>query len=149
MTHAYPDKRIWNLDYLTIDMVLAGSFEWRELANVLSQAGLNLCARKLECQDSLYVFQMAHEVCHSENRLSTALENLISTRYFDWIDFVRETESEQVYQYACGFKFEKKSKTCGLIWALATDLREPFSQLVRKLHQRFQMEQIARLGAAI
>jgi len=145
--HALSGKRIWNLDCLTVDLVLAGSFEWRELANLLAGSGLSLCARKLECQDSLYVFQIAHEVCHSENKLSVALEKLISVRYRDWVEFVRESESTQVYEYACGFKFEKKSKTCGLIWALATDLREPFTQLVRKLHQRFQMEQIARLGS--
>ncbi len=144
--HAFLGKRIWDLDCLTVDMVLAGSFDWRELANFLSGAGLKLCSSKLDCQDSLYVFQMAHQVCHSENKLSVALEKLIFIRYRDWIEFVRESESEQVYEYACGFKFEKRSKTCGLIWAIATDLREPFSQLVRKLHQRFQMEQIARLG---
>jgi len=149
MMHALPDRRIWNLDCLTVDLVLAGSFEWRELANLLTGAGLKLCERKLDCQDSLYVFQIAHQVCHSENKLSVALENLISVRYREWIEFVRESESEQVYEYACGFKFEKKSKTCGLIWALATDLREPFVQLVRKLHQRFQMEQIARLDVAL
>ncbi len=63
-------KRIWEVDCRSMEAVIAASFEWRELADLIKDY-LPHCSTNenvLETQ----VYGLIHQCCHSENpRLSS------------------------------------------------------------------------------
>lgn len=136
-------KRIWEIDCRSMEAVIAASFEWRELADLIKNH-LPHCSRNenvLEVQ----VYGLIHQCCHSENPISLQVEDLLNYRYQRFIETMTRLDPCEVGRWILSYNFGKKSALGGMIWALGSDSREGFDCFRRHFHQRLQVYSIQQL----
>lgn len=141
-------KRIWEVDCVSMDGALAGSFDWRELANFLDGAG-RLHAQRgngPESLSALNVQGLVHHACHSENPLSLRLEKLLNRWHDETIGGIVCCDQEDLMRLVLAYPFSERRQTAGLCWALGTDPRAEADCIRRRFHQRFQIESLRRLA---
>lgn len=134
-------KRVWEIDCLSMDAVLAASFDWRELHNHLRTAG---CGIEIPRQTPAHLAEMrvqnhAHHLCHGENGFSIWVERFLNRLYADLIIRVRCASAEQLKTVVSHLDFGRAGKMGGLIWAIGSDAREEMTAVRRLFHQRMQV----------
>lgn len=140
-------KRIWEVDCISMDGALSGSFDWRELANFLEGAGRpQPIAEEPEALTDLNVQGLVHQYCHSENPLSVHLERLLNCWHEDTIACISFCDKEDLMRLVLGYPFSDRLQTAALCWALGTDPRPEADCIRRRFHQRFQMIFLRRLA---
>jgi hypothetical protein len=132
-------KRIWEVDCLSLDAALAGSFEWRELANYVPDFSKifnpELPEEVIEFQLQLFI----HSRSHDANKISLRLENALNDLHAEKMNVVSRLSTQEVNRLIFQIKFSEAKGLGGLFWAIGTDPREEFACISRRLHQRFQM----------
>ncbi len=136
-------KRIWEVDCRSMETVIAASFEWRELADLIKNRLLHCSTSEnvLETQ----VYGLIHQCCHSENPVSLHIEELLNYRYQRFIETMARLYPCEVGRWILSYDFEKKSALGGMLWALGSDSREGFDCLRRHFHQCLQVYSIRKL----
>ncbi len=136
-------KRIWEMDCRSLEAVIAASFEWRELADLMKRKFPHCSGNEnvLEVQ----VYSLIHQCCHSENLISLHIEELLDYRYQRVIETMTRLDLCEVGRWILSYDFEKKSVLGGIIWALGADSRKGFDCLRRHFHQRLQVHSIRKL----
>lgn len=140
-------KRIWQVDCLSMDAALAGSFDWRELDNFLKGAGCRQPAQEgPETLLDLNVQGAVHQQCHSENPLSVRVESLLNRWHAETIVEVSRLGAGDLMRLVIGYPFRSRFQTAALFWALGTDPRPDADGARRRFHQRFQTFSVRRLA---
>lgn len=135
-------KRIWEVDCVSLDAALAGSFDWRELANMLHDFGYRLNPNLEEPKIEIQTQSLVHQSCHDENALSLKIENFLDRIHHIWIESVFNWSTSQCKDFAMTFKWQDKKELAGIFWAFAVDKRDHMECIRRLLHQRYQMVSI-------
>jgi hypothetical protein len=136
-------KRIWEIDCRSMETVIAASFEWRELANLVKDY-LPHCSTNENILE-IQAYGLIHQCCHSENPVSLHIEELLNYRYQRFIETVTRLDPYEAGRWIMSYDFEKKSGLGGMVWALGSDAREGFDCLRRHFHQRLQVYSIRKL----
>ncbi|MBI3306338.1 MAG: hypothetical protein HYZ84_00825 [Candidatus Omnitrophica bacterium] len=139
-------KRIWEVDCWSLDAAMAGSFDWRELVNMLQGHGHSFDLRKPESLLEIQVQYLTHEYCHSENPISTKIESLLNDWHKKTIEYLDRSTLAEIAEHVLTFSWTKKSSYAGLFWALGSDARDGFDCIRRRFHQRFQIVSVRRLN---
>lgn len=139
-------KRIWEVDCTSVDLALAGSFDWKELSNFLDLADKDLSLERVpESFAELDIQGRIHHLCHSCNPVSARLENLLNEFYKETLANVAALTQESLAQMLLGYPFSHKRTTAALCWALGTDPRAEVDCARRRFYQRFQVTMLRRL----
>lgn len=136
-------KRIWEVDCRSMEAVIAASFEWRELANLIKEY-LPHCSKDENVLE-IQTYGLIHQCCHSENPIALHIESQLDYRYQRFIETMARLDSCEVSRWIMSYDFGKKSGLGGMIWALGSDSREGFDCLRRHFHQRLQIHSIRKL----
>lgn len=139
-------KRIWEIDCVSLDAAVAGSFGWRELVNILQSSGHEFDLQKEEGFLEFQAQCLIHECCHSENPVSLRVENLLNSWHAKTLETLSGWPPSQVAEHVLTTPLIKKNYA-GLIWALGSDARQGFDCIRRRFHQRFQIFAVRRLAA--
>lgn len=136
-------KRIWEMDCRSLEAVIAASFEWRELADLMKR-NFPHCSGNENVLE-VRVYSLIHQCCHSENPISLHIEELLDYRYQRVIETMTRLDLCEIGRWILSYDFEKKSVLGGIIWALGVDSRKGFDCLRRHFHQRLQVHSIRKL----
>lgn len=136
-------KRIWEVDCRSLEIVIAASFEWRELFDVLKGSFRSCSSNESILETQMYA--LVHQCCHSNNSASRKLEFLLHYRYQRFIEAVSQMEPSEVLQWVLSYSFGKKLGLGGVMWALGSDAREGFDCIRRHFQQRLQTYSIRKL----
>ncbi len=140
-------KRIWEVDCWSLDAAIAGSFDWRDLINILQGSGHVFDLRRPEYLLESQAHTLIHECCHSENPVSIRIESLLNEWHKKAITQLDSKTPAEVVQYALALSWKKRASYAGMFWALGSDSREGFDCIRRRFQQRFQISSIRRLEA--
>jgi hypothetical protein len=138
-------KRIWEVDCLSLDAALAGSFDWRELANFIQGAGVFIDEKLPDAIKEINCQNIIHQYCHEPNDISLNIENLLNRWHTKIIDAFSIMTVKEAHQHIMTISFEKNKDMGGLFWALGSDPRDGFCCLRRHFHQRVQIYSIRKL----
>ena len=124
--------RIWDVRCEALDLILVGSFDWRELHNLIVSAGeeaeLERC-RPVPLEDR--VFQVAHALSHrAEGGFARALERRLDAMHAALIERVDATAERKVVEWCLQTDLRRRPPVTGHVWAVATDPREAVVQAV-------------------
>ena len=136
-------KRIWEVDCRSMETVIAASFEWRELADLIKDY-LPHCSNEGRILES-QVYGLIHQCCHSQNPISLYVESHLDYRYQRFIETVTRLDICETGRWIMAYDFEKKQGLGGIIWALGSDEREGFDCVRRHFHQHLQVYSIRKL----
>ncbi len=132
-------KRIWEVDCLSIDSVLAASFDWKELSNLLESHGFTVDHSLPDHILEMQIQNVVHRECHEENTLSCTIEALLNRLYADLVLQSEGMSHCQLRMIASNVDFGNPSRLGGLYWALGSDPRDEMECARRFLHQRSQV----------
>ena len=135
-------KRIWEVDCVSMDSVIAATFDWRELVNILEGSGHRLDKTQPEVILEMQTQCLIHQHCHSENEISICIERLLNQWYASTLEKYSQCDISEVLNEL--MKLSMGDKLGGIFWALGTDPRASFDCLRRKFHQRIQVLSIRR-----
>ncbi|MBI3999759.1 MAG: hypothetical protein HY351_04010 [Candidatus Omnitrophica bacterium] len=136
-------KRIWKVDCRSLEIVIAASFEWRELFDVLKGSFRTCSSNENVLETQMYA--LVHQCCHSNNSASRKLEFLLNYRYQRFIEAVCQMDPSEVLQWVLSYSFGKKPGLAGITWAIGSDAREGFDCIRRHFHQRLQIYSVRKL----
>ncbi len=132
-------KRIWEVDCFSMDAVLAASFEWKDLANLLQGFGVEVPHKGVEDQMGMHIHNVMHRYCHSENEVSIAVERILNLLHQHTIEQISHLDTQEVMGFATSFHLSNPRKMGSVFWAIGTDTRKEFECIRRRFHQRFQI----------
>ncbi len=123
-------QNIWNIGCQALDLVLIGSFEWRELHNLLSSTQLapQLEASSLPIEEAL--FKLAHDLCHAETPFSCHVQSVLDRLHHQTIAEVRASDPQPLVEWCAHGALNSGYKLAGLVWAMATDHREAVKRVL-------------------
>lgn len=127
------------MDCLSLDAVLAASFDWKELSNLLETHGIAIDHTFPEHILEMQVQNAVHHECHSDNSLSGTLEVLLNRLYEDLIIQSEGMNPGQMRMIVSNIDFRNPNRMGGLFWAVGSDPREEMGCVRRCLHQRSQV----------
>lgn len=134
-------KRIWEVDCLSMDAALAASFDWRDLLNILHGMGIALSAKGPEWKVEMQVHNKIHQYCHGENSVSLCIEGLLNALHQKTLRQWSGILVEEIAELALSFDL-RKPKLGAVFWAVATDSRPGLDCIRRQFHQRYQIASI-------
>lgn len=117
-------KRIWEVDCGTLDLALAGSFDWRAMANLVKNAGYELRTDLPESALNLGYQNLLHQLCHDRNSVSLSVEQLLNLWYADSITRLSSLPERKLSDYFLSLAYESNKELAGIFWALGSDSRE-------------------------
>jgi hypothetical protein len=139
-------KRIWEVDCLSMDAAIAAAFDWQDLVNFMTSAGINSSQNDSPAWLEMQAQSRVHHHCHSENALSLRIETLLNQWYSGWIQQTAQYEPQDLMTLILNADFLQKKEMAGMTWALGSDPRTGLDCIRRKLHQRFQVVALRRLA---
>jgi len=128
-------KQIWQIGCQALDLVLIGSFEWRELHNLLSTHGLqDVPDASPEMTDALPVedtlVKIAHDLCHSETPFACHLQSLLDHLHSETIAEVRAVDPARLIDWCLRGELTLRYRIPALVWAIVTDPRDAFERII-------------------
>lgn len=147
MANDYPRKRIWEVDCFSMDAVLASSFEWKDLANILQGRGVEISLKGPEDAKRMQVHNLTHRYCHSENDISLTVESILNLLHQHTIEQISHWDAHEVMELAQNFHFSNSKRLSSVFWAIGSEGRKEFDGIRRRFHQRFQIHALRDLTA--
>lgn len=132
-------KRIWEIDCLLLDAILASSFSWTELLELLQKNGLMLEPKKTKRPIEFQIQRLIHKHCHFENPISLELEEKLDERYEKTISMFSDWNAWQVAEYIFSSPPAKKESYRALLWVFSSESREGFECIRRHFYRQFQI----------
>lgn len=124
---------------LAFDVLLTSSFDWRELANVLSDFGMKLSATCKVHGRALGVYQMIHAQCRKKPELGAYLVNRLNGIHQTAICRVQAMDSYEISECLNSISIKDRRKFSAFLWALLTDERHSVQRLANYLIHRYVM----------
>lgn len=136
-------QSIASMRCLAVDVVLMGAFDWRELSNLLAQAGQSAdagcsCSRG----PARSAFRAAHAATHVEGPFSRLLERQLDYRFADLCAFVAASQPDDVVARMAGPGLEP-AELPAMVWALARDPRPEIGALLSSLCEQIQQASLS------
>lgn len=133
--------RIWDVPCEALDLILVGSFDWRELHNLLVSSGeteeLDRC-RMVPHEDA--VFQVAHALSHRvEGGFARALERRLHAMHEAAIERVDAMGERKVVEWCLRADLRRRPPVPGRVWAVGTDPREGVGQVLKPFLVRLRL----------
>lgn len=130
-------KTIQEIDCFALDAILAGSFDWRELANRLVSSGRKI-PLSFENKNVFphMIYQMTHSACHVDCAFSQGVTEVLNKLHGEAIEWVASAEIADLCHTAQNVQVENEPKIAGFLWALATDPREGAQKILHFLLHR-------------
>lgn len=148
MSEGNERKRIWEVDCLSMDAVLAVSFEWRDLANILQGHGVDVSMKGPEDAAAMQVHNLVHRYCHSDNDISLTVESVLNLLHQHTMEQISHLDTQEVMDLALHFNLSNTKRLGGIFWAIGTEGRKEFECIRRRFHQRFQILALRDLATA-
>lgn len=129
-------KKLQDIDCLTQNIVLATSFDWRELSNRLSSAGFSVPTTSVGfCDLPQSIYRMSHAVCHGNTGFAQSINDALDKRYQEQVNQIAAMEISEVCSWIHRVSL-KSPALAGVIWALATDERDGLERILRVFVQQ-------------
>lgn len=134
-------KTVQEIEPLFVDVILAASFEWRDLANHLVSAGRSLpCADRGFLKMPQIVYRMAGKACSIDSDFSRRITTFLDYLHHRVIERAGKMELPELCVLVQEISVRKRSSAAGLLWALATNEKESVRKIARVLLQRITTE---------
>ncbi len=133
-----PRIPIWQLDCRVVDLALVGSFDWQELANLLSSqhAAMPECRCVVPVSDR--VVKAVHDLCHRDGPVARLVQARLDRLHRAMIERVAEADAHALVDLALRGTFPAGAYLPGLVWAVFTDPRPPLRRALPTLLVRLQ-----------
>lgn len=138
-------KRIWEVDCVSLDAVFATAFDWKELVNLLQNHRISVRTDLPDHVIEMQVQHTVHRMCHNENSLSCAVENILNRLYEGLMEQISNLNACQAHTLISNVDFANAKKLGGLFWAMGSDPRKEMEGSRRYLHQRSQITLLRKL----
>ena len=125
---AYDDRlRIWEVDCLLLDSILALSFEPEELLTRCQSAGVPL--RLCDCASARQVLHAVHEASHADTPLARLVEHNLDVLHRASLERLEGGLLEELHDELRGADLWSVADLAGKLWALATSSGEGLDPL--------------------
>lgn len=128
--HDFPASKIGSLPCAAVDLVLAATFDWRELHNLLASCGESaeaVCPAPLAEEDRTLV--AAHALAHRHGRFARRLDAMLDALYGDFVVRVRAAEPPRLAWSCLREPLPDTAELAALVWAVLTDARPALAPL--------------------